>query len=133
MKWPFNMSAVNSYVRILLDDRNWDRLMEVLQYEADYDDKNGTSHPVKFFLKHEFLPDIGFACRAKSHPEFIIEALRQTLREIEKAGDTSKLIDKLFTFGDFCYDYYDRDNEALCWWEEALSRIGQANSAIQRA
>ncbi|KAH6880828.1 hypothetical protein B0T10DRAFT_565559 [Thelonectria olida] len=97
------------------------------------DDKYGISHLVKFFLEHEFLPDIGLACRAKGQPECILEALPQALRAIEKAEDISKLIGKLLIFGDFCYNYYDRDDEALSWWEEALSRIGQADPAIQRA
>lgn len=132
MQNPSSLPAVNSYVRALINADDWDRLMYVLGFIADTNDGYGVSYLVHFFAEYPFLDGIGFACRAKDQPEFILEALRQALIEVEKSSDKSQLISKLLIFGDFCHYFYDRDDETLRLWEEGLSRISEADPAVQR-
>jgi hypothetical protein len=127
-----SMPAINSYIHALLDAKHWSRLIYVLEYLDDTDNGYGVTYLVKYLSDYTFLWSIGRACRAHGQPSFVIEALRQSLKEVEKAGDKATLISKLLIFGEFYHDFYDQDDETIRWWEEALARINEGDSDIQR-
>lgn len=132
MKAPTSLPAVTSYIRALLRTKDWDKLIEVLEYLDSYENDWGTSHLVKAFSDAGFVWDVGPACRAKGCPSFVIDALELSLQDVEKSGNQSRLIRKLLVFGDFYHDFYDQNDKAIRWWDEAIARIADADPAVQR-
>ncbi|KAI0424360.1 hypothetical protein F5Y09DRAFT_324588 [Xylaria sp. FL1042] len=132
MKSPFSLPAISSYVYALIQTKNWDRLIEIMQYLDGVDNDYGTSYLVKVFSELSFVWQVGPACKAKECPAFVTDALELALRDVEKAGDKSALISKLLTFGDFYHDYYDKNDKTIRWWEEAIARMADADAAVQR-
>ncbi|KAI1169761.1 hypothetical protein F4777DRAFT_169868 [Nemania sp. FL0916] len=131
-KAPTTLPAVTSYVNALLQRKDWDRLIEVMEYLNGVQNDYGVSYLVKAFSDLSFVWEAGPACRAKSYPAFIIDALELALQDLEKSGDKARLINKLLVFGDFYHDFYDKNDRAMHWWEEALARIADADPAVQR-
>ncbi|KAJ8115755.1 hypothetical protein ONZ43_g4594 [Nemania bipapillata] len=132
MKAPTSQQAVTSYISALLQTKDWDRVMEVLEYLDDTDNGYGISHLVVAFSESSFVWDIGAACRAKGCPSFVVDALELALQDVEKSGNKSRLVSKLLEFGDFSHDFYDKNDRAMRWWEEAIARMTDADPAVQR-
>ncbi|KAI1302033.1 hypothetical protein F5Y03DRAFT_362543 [Xylaria venustula] len=132
MKSPFSLPAISSYVNALIQTKNWDRIIEVMEYLDGVDNDYGTSYLVKVFSELTFVWSVGPACRAKECPAFVTDALELALRDVEKSGDKSALISKLLIFGDFYHDYYDKNDKTIRWWEEAITRMTDADAAVQR-
>ncbi|TGJ88629.1 hypothetical protein E0Z10_g27 [Xylaria hypoxylon] len=131
-KVPTSLETITSYVNALLQTQEWDRLVEVMEYLNSHTNSYGTPYLVKAFGELPFAWDVGRACRAKGCPSFVIDALELALRDIEKSGDNSTLIYKLLVFGDLYYNFYDKDDRTIRWWEEAMARMTDADTTIQR-
>ncbi|KAI1274586.1 hypothetical protein F5Y07DRAFT_211773 [Xylaria sp. FL0933] len=131
-KSPFSLPAISSYVNALIQTKNWERLIEILEYLDSVDNDYGTSYLVKVFSELSFVWHVGPACKAKECPSFVTDALELALRDVEKSGDKSALISKLLIFGDFYHDYYNKNDKTIRWWEEAIARMADADAAVQR-
>ncbi|KAI0100201.1 hypothetical protein GGR51DRAFT_551683 [Nemania sp. FL0031] len=131
-KAPTTLEALNSYIRALLQIKEWKHLMGILEYLNETDNGYGISTLVKFFSSSSLVWDVGPACRTCECPLFVIDALELALQDVENSGDKSTLISKLLHFGDFYHDFYDKNDKAIRWWEEAIARIADAEPAVQR-
>ncbi|KAJ8130790.1 hypothetical protein O1611_g2838 [Lasiodiplodia mahajangana] len=131
-KAPSTLEATNSYIRALLEIKEWKHLIEVLDYLNRTDNGYGISNLVLFLSTSSLVWDIGPACRTLGCPLFVIDALEPALQDVERSGDKSTLISKLLQFGDFYHDFYDKNDKAIRWWEEAIARIADAEPAVQR-
>lgn len=127
----YSFPAATVYIQALVVAGKWKRLLYVLEYLDDSDNGFGISYLVKYFSTYDFPFNIGRACRAQGKPGFIIAALENALQEIEKSGDKSRLIERLLVFGSFYYDFYDRVDETIRLWEEALWRMNTAESSTK--
>ncbi|KAI0879066.1 hypothetical protein GGS24DRAFT_486796 [Hypoxylon argillaceum] len=132
MKAPTSIEATTPYIHALVDNDDWDCLLETLEFLDSTDTGYGVSHLVKTFGETSLVLNIGRACRAKGCPSFVIDALELALQGVEKLGDKSTLVIKLLEFGDFYHDFYDNNDRAVRWWEEAIARMTDAGPAVQR-
>lgn len=119
----------------LIQAEVWSEVIRLLEYCRDSDTGYGATHLAKYF--NEFnLPcwwQMGRACRAQGQPGFILDAMNQALELAGQSGNDSSLIEKLLDFAKFRYRFYDQDHEPTHLWEEALSRLSTASTALRRA
>lgn len=105
--------------------------MSLFESLMDWDNGYGATFLVKYFSDYDIPMDMGYACRAKTQPGFILDAMNKALQLVEQSGDDSWLVDRFLTFGKFRYQFYDQDDEPIRLWEEALSRVS-ASADLRR-
>lgn len=127
-----SLPAVHSYVCALIQAEDWDELIEVLEYLSDYDNGYGSTYLVKYLSDYELPLQIGRACRARSQPGFVLDALEEALQLVEQSGNEARLVRKLMVFGELQYRFYDQDDTPVRLWEEALSRFSTGSSDLSQ-
>ncbi|KAK2603101.1 hypothetical protein N8I77_009583 [Diaporthe amygdali] len=137
MAWEKNRSslpAVNSYMQSLIQAEDWKGVVCLLEYYVDSDDGYGATQLAKYFSEYNepCWWQMGRACRAQSQPGFILDAMNQALQRVRQSGDESSLVEKLLCFGEFRHRFYDQDDEPIRMWEEALSHLSNASTALRR-
>lgn len=120
-------------MRSLIQVEDWNRVVSLLEYCRDSDDGHGATHLARYFSEFN-LPcwwQMGRACRAQRQPGFILDAMNRAIELVGQSGNESLLVEKLLDFGKFRYRFYDQDYEPIRLWEEALSRLSTASTALR--
>lgn len=123
---------MDSYARCLIHAEDWSGLVGLLELLNNYDNGYGVTYLVKYLSEYAMPQHMGRACRAQGQPGFILDAMNQALKVIGQSGDDIWLVSKLLRFGEFRHRIYDEDDEPVRLWEEALSRLSSASTALRR-
>ncbi|POS70166.1 hypothetical protein DHEL01_v211436 [Diaporthe helianthi] len=127
-----SLPAAHSYVCALIQAEDWPELIYLLEYLSDMDNGYGATYLAKYFSDYNPPLQIGRACRAQGQPGFVLDALDEALQLVEQSGNDSSLVGTLMVFGELQYRFYDQDDTPVRLWEEALSRLSTAGTALSQ-
>lgn len=120
-------------MRSLVQAEHFSGVISLLEDCKNLDDGHGGTKLAQYFSEFNasWWWPMGRACRAQRQPGFILDAMNQALERVGQSGDESSLVEKLLDFGKFRYRFYDQDYEPIRLWEEALSRLNTAGTALR--
>lgn len=91
---------------------------------------------VRFFIEtHDLFGEIGQACEKQGHPIFVLEAMDEALKVLDKMDKSlqyGKHIQLLFFIGCFCSTYYNMKEKAVALWESFLEQLSLESDDSQK-